>query len=836
MLEVEKLNKRLWLAGASTYPPASTTAYEQTSCRGMKQAKLRWALGVLLLCMNMSLWAQQSTLVLQGRVLSAQEEPLPGAVVTVKRTNKGAIADTRGRFEIGAVPRRDSLQLSVSLAGYKLFRYTVLPEAGQQTIELPNFRLQPISTEEIVVTGRVEQEANRMVTSMTTLEGEALDKIAGSSVSSPLRLVPGFSSNGQPSLRGSSGYTYGAGSRVLLLMNGLPMLTPNRSSTDFEMIPTENVERIEVMKGASSVLYGSGALGGVINVILREPTEEPLTSVRLRTFIYDSPANDSADWDGRSSATAYSTHLYHGQKVGNYSLTLMGDIIRSSGRRQEQYSDKFRYFMRHKWEPDFLPGLAIGLDLQAYHERSAGSLSWAGYPVGALQTPDEFYSQSVSDKAFIDPHITYFTPNGKNRIQYRGRTYLSLDAVSSGQSGENNTYFNELQYTRYFSDDVQLVAGVSHLQNRIGQSSTFGDAKSDQLAAFGQLTAQLTPRLYISAGARYQYEVMVGDTARRSEDKNQFPTISAVTMANPIFTGGVNYELFKEFFLRASAGQAVRSPSIAERFTATEVSGVLNVEPNEDISLEEGWTAEVGMRRSFGGNRNRRLTGYVDLAAFTMQYRNMVEFYVDPQRLIATGLPVFRAQNISEANITGAELTADLHYRHRENAGLRFNGGITYTEPLNPNGNPAWNGDDSLVVIEAAALNALLGNIDDPEDFPQDNPSILKYRSKWMVRSAFDLYINNFTFTNLYRYDSRIENVDLVFLLPSFFPGNKKFREQNPNGWHVFDWIFSYTFRGGRTQSTFSFLVSNVFNAEYAARPGSLSGQRNFGLQYKLTL
>ncbi|GIV43366.1 MAG: hypothetical protein KatS3mg035_0489 [Bacteroidia bacterium] len=79
----------------------------------------------------------------------------------------------------------------------------------------------------------------------------------------------------QPNIRGSAGYTYGSGTRVLTMLDGLPMISADRSGTNFDMLPTDNIKQVEVIKGASSVLFGAGAMGGVINVLTADPTIVP---------------------------------------------------------------------------------------------------------------------------------------------------------------------------------------------------------------------------------------------------------------------------------------------------------------------------------------------------------------------------------------------------------------------------------------------------------------------------------------------------------------------------------------------------------------------------------
>jgi iron complex outermembrane receptor protein len=80
-----------------------------------------------------------------------------------------------------------------------------------------------------------------------------------------------------PQIRAGSGFSFGAGSRVMMLVDDLPILSGDIGRPSWSFLPIENLEQVEVIKGASSVLYGSAALSGVINVRTAYPRLEPRT-------------------------------------------------------------------------------------------------------------------------------------------------------------------------------------------------------------------------------------------------------------------------------------------------------------------------------------------------------------------------------------------------------------------------------------------------------------------------------------------------------------------------------------------------------------------------------
>lgn len=98
-----------------------------------------------------------------------------------------------------------------------------------------------------------------------------------------------YSLRGQLSIRGSGGFTLNAGSRALMLLDGLPLLSADAAEVHWKLLPTEQLEQIEVLKTAGSALYGSSALGGVVHFRTRKPGMEPLNMISGFTGVYANP-------------------------------------------------------------------------------------------------------------------------------------------------------------------------------------------------------------------------------------------------------------------------------------------------------------------------------------------------------------------------------------------------------------------------------------------------------------------------------------------------------------------------------------------------------------------
>ena len=151
--------------------------------------------------------------------------------------------------------------------------------------------------EMVVSAGRYEQKLSDITVSMHVLKSDDITKQNAKDLSSVINTLPGVDViDKQPSIRSGSGWTYGVGSRSMILVDGMSVLTPGNGEINWNTIPMENIEQVEIMKGASSVLYGSSALNGLINVRTARPHLEPQTRVSIYAGVYDDPSNSNSSW------------------------------------------------------------------------------------------------------------------------------------------------------------------------------------------------------------------------------------------------------------------------------------------------------------------------------------------------------------------------------------------------------------------------------------------------------------------------------------------------------------------------------------------------------------
>lgn len=770
----------------------------------------------------------QNQVTISGAVSDESGEVSPFTPVVEIKSKIGVQTDESGKYKL-VVPRADTLYLEFRSGMYPTVKKTIISPASDITLDIV-FQSEGFTLGVVTVTEQFKQKEEENTVSLASIEPKRIDRMANVSLVNAMQNVPGVTVyDNQPSIRGSSGYTYGAGSRVLTLLNGLPMFAADKGSVTWDMLPTDNIRQIEVFKGASSVLYGAGAMGGVINVITQEAADTPRTVIRVKSGFYDRPANPRADWDP-SFLRGFnaSTHLIHSRQFKkNYDLTLQLDLINNNGYRKYEVNRRGRIFILNKYRfQGKLKGLVVGFNGMFNYDSTATIVAWGGYPDSALIPGPGFLSKQLKQYGGIDPYISYTGKNSQHL--YQSRWYIQSYGISTGQSGTASISFHEYQYKRSFLNErLNLIGGLSYMYSRVNSDSAFGQGTGNQLAAFAQLKFKLNTRTNFILGVRYQYEDVSGDTVKVNTEKGTKPLLKKTTMKDPIFRAGINYRPTQSTYVRASFGQALRSPSIAERFTAT-FAGPIQVTPNPDINIEKGWSAELGVRQLYKfGNTG----GFIDASLFTMQFNNMVEFWVDTRDLLNTLMKSnrypFKAMNISRASVTGAEVNFNYNTKFAKNWEILLVGGCTFVEPTDKTGDATLNTDQSWK--DGTFIRRLIEAATPPYIPFQDRPSILKYRNKWLIKTNLDISYKRFTFATNYTYNSQMINVDKVFLLA--LSGVGDFREKHNKGWHIFDFIVSYRVNG---RSTISAHVFNAFNTEYITIPGYMGEQRNFTAQYKI--
>jgi outer membrane receptor for ferrienterochelin and colicins len=589
-----------------------------------------------------------------GRVTAAVDGgSLSGVNVRLQGTVRGTTTNARGEYRVPDIPA-GKRSLVFSIVGYlRENRPDVTVEEGKETVVDVVMTQSAIQSEQVVVTAsKREQSLQDVPVSVSVLDAAEISQRNSTSLEDALRYIPGVNMTGtQVNIRGSSGYSLGAGSRVLMLLDGIPFLAGDTGELNFESIPMGQVDRIEVVKGASSALYGSNALGGVVNIITKPIPETPETTVRTYGGLYNKPAYGQWDWSDRSrffNGQSFS----HMRRVGDLGVSLFFSRQFDDGYRQNDYRRRYNFLMKTREELSSSGSVTLTFGLA--YQYMGQFLYWRNVD-SALITPLRHQSDNIkSTRYFLSGlYNTAFTDNFLFTIKamwYHNDWGFQQSGDPERTESISDGVRVEALATLLPGESHTLTCGVDGNIDLIG-GDMFGDRQIGGLALFAQDEAKVLKDLTLTLGARFDFQ-SVGLTG---EGGQLNPKIALL------------YRPAAGTTLRASYGEGFRVPSLPEAFVEAGSTGLLAV-PNKDLKPERSKSYEAGVSQSLGDN------GSIDIAAFRSDIDNLIE-----PGLFAVGADLeIQWRNVTRARVQGVETSCQARFFSGD---VVCNLGYTYLYP-----------------------------------------------------------------------------------------------------------------------------------------------------------
>ncbi|MCO4814616.1 MAG: TonB-dependent receptor [Flavobacteriales bacterium] len=751
------------------------------------------------------------------------KEPVYGAKIFAS-SGENVISDFDGIFVIS--PKAYPVTLIIT-ANTFLNDTIKITKDGNYTFKLIE-SVQVIKTV-VVTAGRRDQNIEDVAISMEIIRPELFENKGLVNLEEAVDQSPGvFAMDGTVSIRGGSGFAYGAGSRVLLLWNGIPIISGDAGDTKWNTIPIEAASQIEVIKGASSVLYGSGALNGIISLTEREPGTKGEFRAKIQGGIYDNPKRSTLQWWSKGQNPMFvSGDAYYGKMYKKFGYTVSVNGLTTPGFKEGSSEDRGRISGTLFFRPEKFKKMKLGIGYNAQYQKTGNFLIWesdtfAYTPSGGadISDPASTLTFNTGTSISIDPYIKVY--DKKNNLHSLKTRYYYLDRTNltnSSQSTQSAILYGDYQLQRKFAHGTVMTAGLTGVRTDV-KSALFGDHYSSNAAIYTQFEKRMG-KLDITGGVRIEYyeqDGIKGDTDFSfGNDTSSMTTLPVY----PIFRLGTHYQLLKYTHLRASFGQGIRYPSVAERYTKTSV-GALNIFPNPNLKPETGWAAEIGIKQVV--KIGKKWKGIIDVAAFVNEYNNMMEFtfgYYKPDSVIITTIEEaeswlgFQAQNAEKARISGAEISFN-SIGSIGQVELTSLIGYTYMNPLSLNADSAY-----------------------LSTFSDSGSTVLKYRFNHLAKADIEAKYKNISVGFSARYNSYMSNIDKNFVdgitigstNVQILTGLKEYREKNNKGALVFDARAGYNFK---ENYRLGFIVSNVLNSEYVTRPGDVRAPRTFILQLQV--
>ncbi len=719
---------------------------------------------LIILFLPIAAFAQTGTV--KGRVVGVDGLPIVGVNVIILETNYGAASDDRGFFEIDNIPLgKYDIQFSAIS-----FQKKTIENLTVNTINAPLkivLREQAVQTEPIVVSAtKYEQKQEDLTVSTTIIQPEFISRKNFTEFDDVLRYVPGVQMTlDQVSIRGSSGYSKGAGTRVLVAIDGVPLYSGDTGDITWEMIPLTDIERVEVIKGPASSLYGSTAIGGVINIITKKSAKNPITHVMTYAGAYDKPKYDTWQWyDGYR--TFYGFGVAHSNSIGKLGYTLSIKKLENAGYRENDFSNRYLTYANLNYNLD--TNNTFSLLVNNLMMNRGNFLYWKDSR-NALVPKDEDNGNTVkSNRWFLSLIYNHnFSKSFSTQLKSSYyRTYFEGKGIEITTSTAN-LYRNELIGTWKAGNDFILTTGgefsYAHVNSNIFSSPNFLSG-----GAYTQAEYKGIDKLIATAGVRYDYI--------------KLDTLNGANAVTPKF--GLNYKLSNNIILRASIGTGFRAPTPAEVFTTAAVGGGVNVVQNPDLKSEKSLSFEVGSLYKCSPDLS------FDMAFFQTEYEDFIEpnfIPIDSGRTYAV-----KFINLPKARIQGFELDVDWDIVPQL---LKLTGGYNYL----------WARDLTL-------------------------HRAMKYRPQNILTTSLQYSPYPFDFGLDFRYLSRVEEIDSLFIKPLqvVVDGDKRVPI------YVFDLTAGYNFFISTVPAKVYLNVKNLFNYYYVEFIGNIAPLRNVSLNFDL--
>ncbi|MBL7897457.1 MAG: TonB-dependent receptor plug domain-containing protein, partial [Crocinitomicaceae bacterium] len=406
----------------------------------------------------------------QARVIgtvtdAATKEPLIGAYIILKKDPSiGAVSDVNGNYKLEL--SEGTHELIFKFTG--MMNDTITVELGKGEEETLNVEMQPRSLQKVdVIVGKFDQPIEELTFSMQVIKPSIIDNKNTRSIETILDQTPGLNiMDGEPQIRGGSGFTFGVGSKVAVLVDDMPILSGDAGRPEWGFVPVENIEQIEVIKGASSVLSGSSALSGAIHIRTAYPKDKPMTKINMYSGFYSAPEDDSAMWWNNypyihgvnflhSRIIKKNTDLVvggnfnfdHGYIGGPIKGPYVEDTITKEYTEDEMRSSKYRINFNLRQRSEHFKGLQYGINGNFMYHQTNMVLAWLDDSSGIFRAYPGAVLQQLQTIYNVDPFVVFQSKIGvKHSLKMR---YLFTDnEMSMNQSNQAAVYFADYQFKK----------------------------------------------------------------------------------------------------------------------------------------------------------------------------------------------------------------------------------------------------------------------------------------------------------------------------------------------------------------------------------------------------
>ena len=765
---------------------------------------------------------------------STTNEAAIGAIVySLNDKSHGTVSDINGNYQLNLLPGRDTVVCS--MIGMQADTIVISGEKNAEHNFLLSSGVQQMATM-VVSAGRYERKLEDITVSMEVMKPSLIENKNSSNITDALEQVPGLDIlDGEPQIRGGSGFNFGVGSRVAILIDGLPALAGDGGALEWSFIPIENVEQVEVIKGASSVTYGSSALSGSINIRTAYAKDKPVTIISGSSGLYDAPSVAGTKWwDGMANFSTVSfmhaqrfgqldlviggmakyDHGYIGPPTYNKNLPKVDNDTTLNNNDVGEKTGRFNFNLRYK--PKNTPQINYGINGNFMQSDNTRTLIWQDDTLGLYRAFPHTLTQLHQKMFYIDPFINYNSDNRwiqsfRTRYSYTNNLATNEDVTTNTATPNiltiTNVIYSEYQVVKQVNEDLNFTGGLvmnqTYSYNGISFPGVLNTNHLQNFAGFLQVDKKFWKRLNLSVGFR----------------EESFAMNNGKTTLQPVLRAGANVKVAKRTYVRASIGQGYRFPSITEKYIYSNIGGV-DIFPNPNLQAETSVNEEIGVKQEFKINK---FTGAIDVAAFQQYYDNTIEityggwntYYQFGNEYVQEG---FKYLNTGQTRVKGLEISLPGYGEITKDLAIEVTSDITYIVPqaMQPNLVFATDSNQRGMTYTNSSTNT--------------KNNILKYRFQTLAKVDLELTYKKYSIGGDWRYYSVMQNIDTLFYVYDAVAhyGIVNYRQTHDAPINVFD--ARVAVQVSKVIKA-AFVVNNVTNLSYSLRPMKIEAPRTFAIR-----
>ena len=408
----------------------------------------------------------------------------------------------------------------------------------------------------VVTATRVETPKNQLAAATTVYTRKDIERLQVNTLPDLLKNAPGVDMTQQGGLgKTTSVFMRGTNSdHVLVLIDGIKVGSATTGSTAFEFLPIDQIERVEIIRGPQSSLYGSEAIGGVIQIFTRKGNQEEKPSITL-------------DAGGGTYDTAKASGSISG-KIKNSWYSLSASHINTRGFDARQATPGFFGVNQPDKDGYYNTGLNARVghrfdnnaEVDAFFMRTEGKTEYDGN----FQDKTSFVNQVVGTSASMDIVDNWRSTLRLGQSRDDNENYAPNGTFSSkfNTTRWNATWLNQFDLT----DEHQLVAGSDYRLDEVDSPEAFNKNSRYDVGIFGELHSRILDDHFINVSLRWDENEAFGDYV----------------------TGNIGWRYNSPIGISpfASFGNAFKAPSFNDLYWPS--AGNPNLKPEESTSFEVG--------------------------------------------------------------------------------------------------------------------------------------------------------------------------------------------------------------------------------------------------------